>query len=110
MPTNLPKLSESNISQQIWSCILNYKQEPKDLKRYNDNENHWRKAKENWADAISAAKYEFFLKYDYIPPDKLDPYACNNSGLSDRYIFKIIEQFETFFKHSKLIESNPNSI
>ena len=84
-------LRNSKISQHIWSCILNDKQEPKDIKRYDGNENNWRKAKENWAAAISAAQYDFMLNSDYVPPEKYDKYACNNSDLADGYIFKIID-------------------
>ena len=42
------KLSDSNICQQIWSCILNHIKYPNDFKRYDGNEKHWRKYKENW--------------------------------------------------------------
>ena len=56
------KLSNSNIFQHIWSLIFNNKQDPKDLKRCNGNENHWCKAKENWAAAISAVHCDFMLK------------------------------------------------
>ena len=45
------------------------------MKRYDSNKNHWRKAKENWAAAISSAQCDFILKSDYIPPDKSNPYA-----------------------------------
>ena len=48
------KLIDSNIRQQIWSFIFNDKKDPKDPKSYNGNKNHWHKAKENWAAAISA--------------------------------------------------------
>ena len=58
-PTTPTKFRESKIFQQIWSCIFNEKQYPKDLKRYDGNENHWRKAKENWAAVISAAQCDF---------------------------------------------------
>ena len=49
------KLNDSKIRQHIWIRIFNENQYHKDLKRYDGNENHWRKAKENWAAAISAA-------------------------------------------------------
>ena len=51
--TRLPNLSYRNIRQQIWSSIFKYKQDPKYLKRYNGNKNHWRKVKYNWSAAIS---------------------------------------------------------
>ena len=82
------KISNSNICQQIWIWILNGKKEPKDLKRYDANENNWRKAKENWTAAISAVQCDFILNYDYVPPYKSDIYACNTS---DGYIFKILD-------------------
>ena len=53
--TNLPKFRNYMIIQQIYNNIFNGKQEPKDLKRYDCNGNHWRKAMENWTAAISAA-------------------------------------------------------
>ena len=55
------KLSNSKIRQQICSCIFNNKQELKDIKKYNGNEKNWRKAKENWTAAISAAHCDFKL-------------------------------------------------
>ena len=79
-PTNL---SDSKTCQQIWSRILNEKKYPKDLNMYNVNDNHWSKAKDNWATAISVAQYNFILKSDYTPPDKSNPYVCNNSDLAD---------------------------
>ena len=54
-PISLLKLRDSKIYQQIWSCIFNDKQYPKDLKRYNENKNDWHNAKENWDATISAA-------------------------------------------------------
>ena len=68
-------IRDYKIRQQIWSRIFNDKQDHKDLKRYDGNENHWRKDKENWAAAISAARCDFMLKFDYFPPDKSDPYS-----------------------------------
>ena len=38
-------LSDFKIRQQIWIHIFNYKQDPKYLKRYNDNRNQFLKAK-----------------------------------------------------------------
>ena len=58
-PITPTKLSNSNIRQQIWSRIFNDKQEPRDLMRYDVKNNHWRKAKENWDTAISAAQCDF---------------------------------------------------
>ena len=74
-PTTPTKISNYEILQQIWSLILNYKQYLKDLKRYDGNENHWRKAKENWAAVISTAQCDFILKSDYIPPEKSNHYT-----------------------------------
>ena len=74
-PTTPIILSNSKIRQQIYIRILNEKQDPKDLKRYDGNENHWGEAKDNWADAISAAQCGFILKSDYIPTDKFNTYA-----------------------------------
>ena len=85
------KLIDSNRRQQIWSRLFNDKQYPKDLKRYDGNENHWRNAKENWASAISASRWYFMLKSDYVPPDNSDPYAFNTSNLADGYIFNILD-------------------
>ena len=81
--------SSSKICQHTWSQIFNNKQEPRDINRCDDKENNWLKAKENWDAAISAAKYYFMLKYEYVPPDKSDPYTCNTSNLAGGYIFKI---------------------
>ena len=91
LTTNLPKLRESNIRQQMWSHIFNEKQDPKDLKNYYGNDNHWSKAKENWDAIISAAQCEFILKYDYIPPYNSYTYTCNTSDLADGYIFNILD-------------------
>ena len=85
------KLRYSKISQHIWSRRFNYKQEPKYLKRYYGNKNHWYKAKDNWAATISEAQCDFILKSDYIPPYKSNPYVCNTSNLTDGYIFKILD-------------------
>ena len=89
-PTIPTKFRNSNILQQIWSCILNYKQYLKDLKSYEGKKNHWHKAKENWAAAISAAQCDFTLNPDYIPTDKSKPHEWNTSDLDDGYIFKIL--------------------
>ena len=91
LPTNLPKLRDSEICQQIWSHIFNSKQDPKYLKRYNGNKNHWRKVKNNWEAAISASKWDFILKSSRVSQDDLDPYACNTANLEDGYIFKILD-------------------
>ena len=37
----------------------------RNLKRYNGNENLWRKDKDNWASAISETQCYFMLNYDY---------------------------------------------
>ena len=45
--------------------------------------NHWRKAKENSAVTISAAKFDFMVNLDYISLDKYNTYACNNFDLAN---------------------------
>ena len=90
-PTKPTKISRSNILQHIWSGIFNDKQEPKDRTIYNGNDNHWRKAKEKWDAAISAAKFNYILKSDYIPPGKSKKYEWNTYDLTDSYIFKILD-------------------
>ena len=89
-PTTPTKLSNSKILQHTWSRIFNYKQYLKYLKRYDGNENHWLKAKENWAAAISAAQCNFILNSDYIPPDKPKNHECNSFDLDDGYILYIL--------------------
>ena len=89
--TNLHKLRDSKICQQIWMRIFNNKKYSKYLKRYDSNENHCCKANENWSSVISASQCDFILKSDYTPHKILDPYACNTSNLADRYIFKILD-------------------
>ena len=90
-PATHKKLTDSKIHQQIWGYIFYIKQYPKDLKRYDCNDNCWLKNKENWDAAISAEQCDFSLKSEYIPPDKSKPYACNSSKLADGYIFKILD-------------------
>ena len=46
-PTILPKLSDTKIRQQIWIHIFNDKQDTHELKRYDSNNNHRRKIKDN---------------------------------------------------------------
>ena len=87
----LPKLSDSNICQHIRSRIYNTKKDRKDLKRYDGNDSHWLKVKENWVDAIYAAQYDFILNSRNVPPDELELYACNTSDLADGYIFNILD-------------------
>ena len=84
-------LIESKILQKIWRCIFNNKQDTKYLKGWDGNENHWHKAKDNWDSAISTAQCGFMLNYDYVPPEKYNPYAWNYYDLADGYIFKILD-------------------
>ena len=88
--TNIPNNSNSKIREQIWIRIFNNKQGPKDLKWCGGNENHWRKAKDNWSVAVSVDQCDFILKSYYIPPIKLETYTCNTSNLVDGYILKIL--------------------
>ena len=76
-----PKISNGNIRQQIWIRILNNKQDPKDLKRYNFNYNHWRKVKDKWAASVYAVQCNFILKSGYFPPDNCELYAWNTSDI-----------------------------
>ena len=57
-----PNLSDSNIRQQILISVINDRQDPKVVKRYSGNNNHFCKVKDNQAAAISAAQYYFILK------------------------------------------------
>ena len=51
-PTTPTNIRNSKTLKQIWSHIFNYKHYLKDLKRYEGNENHLCKTKENWDAAI----------------------------------------------------------
>ena len=52
-------LSNSKFCQQICSRIFNDKQYPKELKRYDGINKHWRKTKEKWTVAISEGQCYF---------------------------------------------------
>ena len=83
-------LGDSNIFQHICIRIFNDKKYPKELKRYDGNNNLWHKAKENWDADILAAQCNFILNPDFIPTDNSKPHECSSSNLNDGYIFKIL--------------------
>ena len=89
--TSLPKISDYKILQQIWSNIFKDKKYPKELKRYDGNDNQWHKVKDNGESTTSGEQCIFILKLSYIPPDESDLYAFNITYMEDGYIFKILD-------------------